>query len=135
MVKLDKIDLKLLSELERDARQTASQIGKRIGTSQQVVSYRISSLEKRGIISEYYTIINLTNLGYASYRTMIRLSSINKEKHKEKAKILTGKDNLYSINFPKSFVKPLRTKNHEAPCRLVGRGEVRFVRKPHAKIC
>jgi hypothetical protein len=56
-------------------------------------------------------------------------------KQKEEAKILTGKGILYSINFPKFFVKPLRTNNHEAPCGLIWRGEVSFVRKALAKIC
>ena len=83
MEKLDKIDLKLLAELEDDARQTLSQIAKKLKTSQQVISYRIKSLENRKIVDGYYTIINITKLGYTSYRTMIRLSNINEQKHKE----------------------------------------------------
>jgi len=83
MDKLSKFDLKLLAELENDSRKTLSKIAKKLKTSQQVVSYRIKSLEKRKIIGGYYTIINLTKIGYTSYRTMIRLSNINKEKHTE----------------------------------------------------
>lgn len=83
MSKLDKIDIKLFQVLEEDARQTLSQIAKKLKTSQQVVSYRLKSLEKRGIISGYYTIINLTKLRYTNYRVMFRLSNINEEKHEE----------------------------------------------------
>lgn len=83
MTKLDKFDLKLIAELEKDARQTHSQIAKRLKTSQQVISYRMKQLEKKKVIGGYYTIINLTKLGYTSYRTMIRLSNITSQKHKE----------------------------------------------------
>ncbi len=83
MAKLDKFDLKLIGELENDARQTLSQIAKKLKTSQQVVSYRLKSLEKRRIIGEYHTIINLTKLGYTNYRAMFRLSNINKEKYRD----------------------------------------------------
>ncbi|MBI2043159.1 Lrp/AsnC family transcriptional regulator [Candidatus Pacearchaeota archaeon] len=83
MSKLDKIDLKLLSELEKDSEQTLSKIAKKLKTSQQVISYRLKSLEERGILGGFYTIIDIAKLGYTSYRTMIRLSNITEEKHKE----------------------------------------------------
>ena len=83
MTKLDKTDLKLLSELEHDSEQTLSQIAKKLKTSQQVVSYRLKSLEERKIIGGFYTIIDIAKLGYTNYRTMIRLSNITEEKHKE----------------------------------------------------
>ncbi len=83
MNKIDKFDLKLIQELESDPRQTLSKIAKKLNSSQQVISYRIKSLEKRKIIGGYYSIINLTKLGYTTYRTMIRLSDINSNKHKE----------------------------------------------------
>lgn len=83
MEKLDKTDMKLLSELEQDSEQTLSQIAKKLKTSQQVISYRIKSLEERKIISGFYTIINITKLGYTNYRTMIRLGNINEQKYKE----------------------------------------------------
>ena len=94
MVKLDKFDLKLLAELENDSRQTLSRIAKKLKTSQQVISYRLKSLEERKIIGEYYTIINLTKLGYTSYRTMIRFSNINEQKHKEIIQYLMKHSNV-----------------------------------------
>ncbi|MBU1203583.1 MAG: Lrp/AsnC family transcriptional regulator [Nanoarchaeota archaeon] len=83
MQKLDKLDLKLIGELENDARQTLSQIAKKLKTSQQVISYRINSLQKRNIIDGFYTIIDFTKLGYTSYRTMILFTNIIEQKHKE----------------------------------------------------
>lgn len=92
--KLDKFDLKLLTELEKDSRKTLSQISKSLKTSQQVISYRMKSLEKRNVIGGYYTIINLTKLGYTSYRTMIRLSNITEKKHKEIINYLMKQKNV-----------------------------------------
>lgn len=97
MVKLDKFDIKLIAELEEDSRQTLSRIAKKLKTSQQVVSYRIKSLEKREIIGGYYTIINFTKLGYTSYRTMIRLSNIDKNKRKDIIDHLTKHPNALWI--------------------------------------
>lgn len=94
MTNLDKFDLKLLGELENDARQTISQIAKKLNTSQQVISYRIQSLQKRGIIGGFFTIINFTLLGYTSYRTMLRFTNINEEKHKEIIAYLSKHQNV-----------------------------------------
>lgn len=83
MNELDNFDLKLLQEIENDARQPLSQIAKKLRSSQQVISYRINSLEKRKIIGGYYTFINLVKLGYTNYRTMIRLNNIDRGKHQK----------------------------------------------------
>ncbi len=94
MADLDKIDIKLLAILEEDGRQSLSQIAKKLNTSQQVVSYRIKSLEKRNIIGGYYTFINFLRLGYTSFRTMISFSNINKTKHKEIISFLMDHPNV-----------------------------------------
>ncbi len=83
MKELDNFDLRLLACLEEDARQTLSHIAKTLRSSQQVISYRMQSLEKRGVIGGYYTIIDIEKLGYTSYRTFIQLSNLNEQKHKQ----------------------------------------------------
>ena len=80
---VDKFDLRLLAELENNARQSLSHIAKKLKSSQQVISYRMKMLEKKDIVGQYYTIIDFAKLGYTSYRTMIRLSNINETKHQE----------------------------------------------------
>lgn len=77
MQEIDNFDLKILAELEKDSRQPLSNIGKKIRTSQQVMSYRLQSLEKNKVILGYYTVINFVKLGYTSYRTMIKLTNIS----------------------------------------------------------
>lgn len=94
MSKLTGFELKLLAELEEDSRQTLSRIAKKLNTSQQVISYRIQSLQKKNIIDGFYTIINFTLLGYTSYRTMIRFMNITEEKHKEIVSYLIKHQNI-----------------------------------------
>lgn len=94
MSKLTKFDLQLLAELEEDARQPFSKIAKKLKTSQQVISYRIKSLQKRNILYGFYTIINFALLGYTSYRTMIRFTNITKEKYKEIISYLINHSNV-----------------------------------------
>jgi len=68
MVKIDLRDRKILHQLDVNARQSASQIGKKIGLNRDVVTYRIKKLQNEGIILNYYTVIDASKLGYISFR-------------------------------------------------------------------
>ncbi len=79
MIKLDKIDHKILYELDKNCRQSLKQIAKKVGTSRDVVSYRISRLEKLKIIENYYALINYSKLGYILLRVYLRLQNTTLE--------------------------------------------------------
>ena len=55
---LDELDQKIVRLLIQNARMSYSDIGKEVGISRVAVKTRIQSLEKRGVIEEYTTIIN-----------------------------------------------------------------------------
>lgn len=55
---LDELDQKILQLLIQNARMSYSKIGQQVGVSRVAVKMRVQSLEKRGIIEEYTTIIN-----------------------------------------------------------------------------
>lgn len=80
---MDKLDSKILYELEQDARQSLPQIAKKVRASQQVVNYRLHQFQKNGILGQTYTLINFAKLGYSSYRTMLRLGNIGDTKYRE----------------------------------------------------
>ena len=69
MVKLDKIDRKLLHELDNDARQPDTTLAKKIGRSRESVRYRIEQLKKKKVIRGFSTIIDMSNLGYQGYKS------------------------------------------------------------------
>lgn len=55
---LDELDQQIVKLLIRNARMSYSQIGQEVGISRVAVKTRIQSLEQRGVIEEYTTIIN-----------------------------------------------------------------------------
>jgi len=74
-IEIDTIDRKILIELDKNARISYSELGKRIRVAKETVKYRITQLEKKGIISGYYTVINLSKLGFVLYRLYLRLQN------------------------------------------------------------
>lgn len=62
---LDALDQKIVELLIENARMSYSDIGQQIGISRVAVKARIRSLEQRGIIEEYTTIINPQKIGGA----------------------------------------------------------------------
>ena len=55
---LDELDKKIVELLINNARVSYSEIGEKVGISRVAVKMRVQSLEKRGIIEEYTTVIN-----------------------------------------------------------------------------
>jgi Lrp/AsnC family transcriptional regulator, leucine-responsive regulatory protein len=71
---IDQTDWKLISELEVDARQTFSELGRKVGLSQPATAERIKSLESVGIIRGYRVDVDRAKLGYA-IEAFIRIES------------------------------------------------------------
>ena len=76
IVELDAKDRKLLWELELDARRNNAEIGKRVGLSKEVVSYRINRLIREGVIEYFQTVINVGKLGYVNFRVYLKLEDM-----------------------------------------------------------
>lgn len=77
MVKLSLKDMKVLRELDFHARQPIAQIAKKIGLSKETTHYRIRQLEQKGIITNYYTVIDLSKLGYLFCRLRYELEKVD----------------------------------------------------------
>ncbi|MFH1376809.1 MAG: Lrp/AsnC family transcriptional regulator [Candidatus Woesearchaeota archaeon] len=78
-MKLDKLDYKILEELDYNARIPQSELAKKLNLSKQNISYRINKLIKNKIIQAFITGINMHKLGYLTYRIYLRIN-INKSK-------------------------------------------------------
>src|SRR3989338_78477 len=94
IAKLDLKDRKILYQLDINARQTASEIGKKVGLSKQVVAYRINQLIKTGIIQKFYAIYDTSKLGYTTYKILIRLQNVNIEKQNEIIEYIKNNKNV-----------------------------------------
>jgi len=82
-IKLDKKDRKILYYLDLDSRQTLSQLAKKVILSKQVIDYRIKNLVKKGVISQFYTVINISKLGYTHYKLYFKFQNVDLNKEKE----------------------------------------------------
>lgn len=83
IVKVDQKDRKILYQLDFNSRQTFSEIAKKVGLSKEVVNYRIKRLEQEGVIKGYYTIINMSRLGYMCNRFFIKFKNDDPQKEQE----------------------------------------------------
>ncbi|MDE0838193.1 MAG: Lrp/AsnC family transcriptional regulator [Kiritimatiellae bacterium] len=70
----------ILVSLGLNARQSGARIAETLSLSRQVVSYTLESLEDRGVIRGYYTILNPYKLGYFYYRLFLKFDNIGLEK-------------------------------------------------------
>ena len=61
---LDKLDWKILTEMQKNARISFSDLGKAIGLTAPAVTERIHKLEEAGIINGYHANVNIEKLGY-----------------------------------------------------------------------
>ena len=60
---IDLKDRKILYELDKNARISYAQLGKKIGLSTEVVYYRVKKLEDMKILTQYQTAANYSKLG------------------------------------------------------------------------
>ena len=62
--KLDEYDIKILRELQRDARISYRELARKVGLSTTAVISRVKALEESGVIEGYTAIINPELIGY-----------------------------------------------------------------------
>jgi DNA-binding Lrp family transcriptional regulator len=74
---MDALDSKILSVLDKNARLPESIIGKKVGASKQVVKYRLERFEERGIVENYYTMLDVGRLGLDSYYVFVQLTGLD----------------------------------------------------------
>ena len=93
-VKLDVKDKKILYELDLNSRQPNSEIAKKVGLSKQVVGFRIKRLVKEGTVSWFYTVIDISKLGFTVHKNFLRLQNLDREKEVELIDFLKNHPNV-----------------------------------------
>jgi DNA-binding Lrp family transcriptional regulator len=82
-IKLDLKDRKILLELDRNARQSNSEIAKKVGLNKNTVNYKISRMVEEGLIQGYYAVIDSSKFGYFSVRVYAKFFNTNEKKENE----------------------------------------------------
>ena len=81
-IKLDLVDRKILTELDRNCRISDSQLAKKVNKSRETVRYRILKLQEKGIIIGFITSINPNKLGFYMFKVYLKLENIPEEREK-----------------------------------------------------
>lgn len=97
MIDIDKKDRKILYQLDLDSRQTVTQIGRKVNLKKDVVSYRIRKLIKKGIIQNFYTVIDSSKLGYTSFRIYLIFQRTTPEIEKEIINYFIKNKNIWLV--------------------------------------
>lgn len=82
-MELNKRDEEILKILNKNCRETDSNIAKKLKISKQAVSYRIKKKQESGLIKNFYTEFNLSKLGFNSYYVFLELEKITNKTEKE----------------------------------------------------
>ena len=93
-MRLDAKDRKILYELDYSARKPLSEIAKAVGLPKQSVSYRVKTLEQKGIIRKYIVVVNPALFGHFVYRIFLRFQDVTSEKEEELIKGLISHENI-----------------------------------------
>jgi len=81
MVKLDELDIKILSFLQEDSRMTIRDIAKELNISTTPIFNRIKRLEKEKVIDRYVAIVNADQVG----KMLFAFVFLNLKDHSKKA--------------------------------------------------
>jgi len=80
--KLDKIDRRILYELDKNCRISDNKLAKIVKRSREAVRNRIKKLEKDKIILGFIASINPSKFGYIFYKLYFQLANIPEERKK-----------------------------------------------------
>ncbi len=98
MVKFDKKTKSILFALDKNSRQSNSQLAKAVGLSKDTINYRIRKLELQGIIQQYTAIINTKKLGFQSVRVNLTLRSASPKQQQNIIKFLVSENNIFLVS-------------------------------------
>ena len=82
-IKLDLKDLKILKQLDENARSANSEIAKKVRLNKNTVNYKIKRMEEEGIIKGYYSVIDNSKLGYFSFRVYLKFFNLKPQEETE----------------------------------------------------
>ena len=79
MLRLDKFDLRIIYELDKKSNISLTSLAKKIGRSKQFILHRIKNLEGDGVIKGYTAIVDMSKLGYFTFRVYFKMKKTVKD--------------------------------------------------------
>jgi len=94
MIKIDKIDLKILAALDLDTRASFNQLGKAARVSKETAQYRFNQLINKKIITQFFIFVNPAKIGYNVNKILVKYKSVTKKIQEEIESFLTKNENV-----------------------------------------
>jgi len=79
MEQLDRLDRRILFELDRDSRQSYSSLARKVRQGRDRIAYRVERLVEQGIIKSFVTSVNVYKLGLTVYKVYLRVENDRKK--------------------------------------------------------
>ncbi len=80
---LDLYDKKLLYELDKDSSQSIALLAKKLRRSKPFILYRMKKLEEASIVTGYHAIVDMSKLGYFTFRVYFKMQQTNEQEGKK----------------------------------------------------
>ena len=80
MAELDLLDRRIMHELDLDARQSASQLARKVRKSKETVNFRLNRLLREGYLKGFYTVFNTSLLGWFYVKHYIKFKDTTPKK-------------------------------------------------------
>jgi DNA-binding Lrp family transcriptional regulator len=96
-IKLNQLDLGILSILSQDARITLTNLAKRLDSNIDKVRHSIKKLEKSGIIQAYKPLIDVSKFGYSWHLMLIQFKYCQDKEKKEFIEFLKSLPEVFYI--------------------------------------
>jgi DNA-binding Lrp family transcriptional regulator len=104
-MKLDKMDIKILKLLQKDARKSFREIAKDLESTAPTIINKINILEETEVINGYQANINAENLGEVSLILMIKCNPSNLDSVSAKLNELVNVTEVYILSNSRIFSK------------------------------
>ena len=111
---LDATNLRILEELQADARLTMAELGRRVSLSPPAVAERVQRLERAGVITGYHAAVDPKAVGYP-IAAVVRVRPASRQLHKipEVARELPEVVECYRITGEDCFFVKLHLRSME----------------------
>ena len=93
---LDLLDKKILFELEKDSSVSVSVLAKKIRRSKESVNYRINRLKEQNILRNCTAIVDMSKLGYLTFRIYFRWQNMTLQLKQEFYKDIGNYENIWT---------------------------------------
>lgn len=117
-VRIDEMDRKILSELQRDASQSLDEIARMVGSSKTPVWNRVRKLREAGVIRQHTVILDAEALGFeACFFVLIRTSEHEAEWQRRFLKALQDRPEVqeaHRLAGDIDYILKVRVKNARA---------------------